>query len=52
MPQLPEVTHVSKREAGLRITLSKTVGETMGAGEGGIVGFFTDGKRAWIESMG
>jgi AbrB family looped-hinge helix DNA binding protein len=45
MPQLLEVSHVSKKEASLRITIPKKAGETLDLKVGEIVGFYEeDGK--------
>ena len=42
MPQLLEVSHVSKREASLRITIPKKAAEALDLKEGDIVGFYED----------
>ena len=42
MPQLLEVSHVSKREASLRITLPKKAVEILDVKSGDIVGFYED----------
>jgi len=45
MPQLLDVSHVSKRGSSLRITLPKKVAEILGAGEREVLGFYeVDGK--------
>jgi AbrB family looped-hinge helix DNA binding protein len=45
MPQLLQVSHVSRRGASLRITLPKGIREKLGLKEGDIVGFYEeDGK--------
>jgi bifunctional DNA-binding transcriptional regulator/antitoxin component of YhaV-PrlF toxin-antitoxin module len=40
MPQLIEVTHVSKREGSLRVTLPKKAAEALKANAGDIIGFY------------
>ena len=42
MPQLLEVSHVSKRGASLRITIPKKAAEALDLREGEIVGFYED----------
>lgn len=45
MPQLPQVSHVSRRGASQGITLPKGIRERLGLNEGDIVGFYEeDGK--------
>ena len=51
MPQLLEVSHVSKRGASLRITIPKKIYEKLGIREGNIVGFYDEEGRIIIERM-
>jgi len=51
MPQLVEVTHVSKRGSGIRITLPKMVGEKLGISPGDVLGFYEEGDIIMIQKM-
>jgi AbrB family looped-hinge helix DNA binding protein len=51
MPQLLEVTHVSRRGASLRITLPKSVGEKLGIGPGDVLGFYEEDSRITIQKI-
>ncbi len=42
MPQLVEVTHVSKRGSSIRITIPKKVQEKLGVKDEDIVGFYEE----------
>lgn len=42
MPQLLDISHVSKRGTSLRITLPRKVQEKLGIRESDIVGFYLD----------
>ncbi len=45
MPQLLDVSHVSKRGSSLRVTFPKSIREKLGLKEGDILGFYEeDGK--------
>ena len=51
MPQLLDVSHVSKRGTSLRITLPKRVAEILGAGEREVLGFYEMDGKIIIEKM-
>ena len=51
MPQLLQVSHVSKRGSSLRITLPKTIREKLGLKEEDIVGFYEDSGNIIIKKM-
>jgi len=51
MPQLLDVSHVSKRGTSFRITLSKTVGEKLGIDLGDSVGFYEENGTIIIKKM-
>jgi AbrB family looped-hinge helix DNA binding protein len=51
MPELIEVTHVSKRGVSLRVTLPKKIAEHLGIQAGSIVGFYKDGNRVYVDIM-
>ena len=51
MPQLLEVTHVSRRGSSLRITLPKIVGEKLGTSPGDVVGFYEEDGKIMIQKM-
>ena len=51
MPQLLEVSHVSKKEASLRISIPKKAAEFLGLGEGDIVGFYSVNDEIYIRKM-
>jgi AbrB family looped-hinge helix DNA binding protein len=51
MPQLLEVTHVSRRGSSLRITLPKMVGEKLGISPGDVVGFYEEDGKIMIQKM-
>ena len=51
MPQLLEVSHVSRREASLGITLPKEIREKLGLKEGDIVGFYEDHGNIIMKKM-
>lgn len=48
---LIEVAHVSKRGGSLRMAIPKKVAESMGVSERQIVGFYTGGKKIFLEKM-
>ena len=49
--KLIEVAHVSKRGSSLRISIPRKVAESIGILEGEIVGFYTDGKKIFLEKV-
>ena len=51
MPQLLDVSHVSKRGASLGMTLPKGIREKLGLKEGDIVGFYEDNGSIIIKKM-
>ena len=51
MPQLIEVTHVSKREASFRITVPKKVAEILNVKSGDIVGFYEENGNIVLRKM-
>ena len=51
MPQLLEVSHVSKKETSLRITIPKRAAEAMNLREGDIVGFYEDNGNIVLRKM-
>lgn len=51
MPQLLDVSHVSKRGSSLGITLPKTIREKIGLKEGDVVGFYEDNGNIIIKKM-
>ena len=51
MPQLLDVSHVSKRGTSLRISLPKRVAEILGAGEREVLGFYEMDGKIIIEKM-
>ena len=51
MPQLLEVSHVSKREASMRITIPRKAAEVMDLEEGDIVGFYEDSGKIILKKM-
>ncbi len=51
MPQLLEVTHISKRGASLRITLPKKAAECINAMAGDIVGFYEEDGKLFLKKM-
>ena len=51
MPQLLEVSHVSRRGVSLRITVPKKAAEFLGLGEGNIVGFYSVNDEIYIRKM-
>ena len=46
-----EVSHVSRREASMRITIPKKAAEAMGLKEGDIVGFYEDSGNIVLKKM-
>ena len=48
MPQLLNVSHVSKRGSSLRITLPKTIREKLGLNEGDIMGFYEEEGKIFL----
>ena len=48
MPQLLDVSHVSKRGSSLRITLPKTIREKLGLNEGDIMGFYEEEGKIFL----
>ena len=51
MPQLIEVTHVSKRGVSFRITLPKKAAEALKANAGDIIGFYQEDGRVFMKKM-
>jgi AbrB family looped-hinge helix DNA binding protein len=51
MPQLIEVTHISKRGTSLRITLPKKAAEILDVKSGDIVGFYEDNGSIVLRKM-
>ena len=51
MPQLLEVTHVSRRGSSLRISLPKMVGEKLGTSPGDVLGFYEEDGRITIQKI-
>ena len=51
MPQLIEVTHISKRGTSLRITLPKKAAEALKANSGDIIGFYQESGRVFVKKM-
>ena len=51
MPELIDVSHVSRRGSSLRITIPKKVMESMGLKPEDIVGFYKDGDKVIIDTM-
>ncbi len=51
MPQLLDVSHVSKRGTSLRITLPRKVQEKLGIGESDIVGFYLDDGKVIVRKL-
>ena len=51
MPQLIEVTHVSKRGTSLRITLPKKAAEALKANAGDIIGFYQEDDRVLLKKI-
>ncbi|MEM0135061.1 MAG: AbrB/MazE/SpoVT family DNA-binding domain-containing protein [Thermoplasmatales archaeon] len=51
MPQLIEVSHVSKKGASLRITIPKKAAEAMEIREGDIVGFYEHSENVILKKM-
>ncbi|QRF76141.1 hypothetical protein Thermo_01658 [Thermoplasmatales archaeon] len=51
MPQLPEVTHISKRGASMRITPPKKAAECINAVAGDIIGFYEDDGKLVLKKM-
>ena len=51
MPQLLEVSHVSKRGASLRITIPKKAAEALNIKEGEIMGFYEDDGKIVLKKM-
>ena len=51
MPQLLEVSHVSKKGASMRITVPKKAAEALDLREGEIVGFYEDDGKIVLKKM-
>ena len=51
MPQLLEVSHVSKREAPFRITLPKKAAEILDVKAGEIIGFYEENGKIVLRKM-
>ena len=51
MPQLLEISHISKRESSLRITLPKKAAEALKANAGDIIGFYQEDGRVFVKKM-
>ena len=51
MPQLIEVTHVSKGETSFRITLPKKAAEILDVKSGDIVGFYEENGNIILRKM-
>ena len=51
MPQLLQVSHVSKGETSFRITLPKKAAEALKANAGDIIGFYQEDGRVFVKKM-
>lgn len=51
MPQLIEVSHVSKRGTSLRTTIPKKIQEKLGIKEEDILGFYEDNGKVVMKKM-
>ena len=51
MPQLLDVSHVSKRGTSLRLTIPKKVQAKLGIKEEDIIGFYEDDGRICLKRM-
>lgn len=51
MPQLVEVSHVSRRGSSIRITLPKKIQEKLGVKEGDILGFYEEEGSVFLRKM-
>ena len=51
MPQLLEVSHVSRMGASMRITIPKKAAEALDLKEGEIVGFYEDSGNIILRKM-
>lgn len=51
MPQLIEVTHVSRRGSSIRITIPKKVQEKLGVREEDILGFYEEDGNILLKKM-
>jgi len=51
MPQLLDVSHVSKRGTSLKVALPKRIAEILGAGEREVLGFYEVDGKIVIEKM-
>ena len=51
MPQLLEVSHISKRESSLRISLPRKAAEILKVKSGDIVGFYDDNGNIVLRKM-
>jgi AbrB family looped-hinge helix DNA binding protein len=51
MPQLLEVSHVSKKGVSMRITIPKKAAEALALKEGEIVGFYEDSGNIILRKM-
>ena len=51
MPQLLEVSHVSKRGTSLRLTIPKKVQAKLGIKEEDIIGFYEDDGHIFLKRM-
>ena len=51
MPQLIEVSHVSRRGSSLRITIPKKVQEKLGVKEEDILGFYEEDGKVVLRKM-
>ena len=51
MPQLIEVSHVSKGGTSFRITLPKKAAEALKANAGDIIGFYHEDGKVFVKKM-
>lgn len=51
MPQLLDVSHISKRGVSFRVTLPKTVGQKLKINPGDVVGFYEENGDIVIKKM-
>ncbi len=51
MQQLEDVSHLSKWDSPLRLTLPKKVQAILGVKEGDIVGFYEEDGRVFVKKM-
>ena len=51
MPQLLDVSHISKRGVSLRATIPKKVQEKLGIRDGNIIGFYEENGNIILRKM-